>query len=243
MVSYAREKCQSQYNLLCKIDISTENEMNIQLRVTSLFGSARQNVAICGHNVPSIHYVKVLSILWPWFLESTLHSCCSSHTRHAQAQHCCFCLDGRALVCRPPECQAETWTGWACVECRSGWERAGSVTNWIRRLRSGAWLAWPLNHDHSSISRGQRGLCSFVINAHCPCVDKPLKMTHQQQHSDLNLCPVHRCGLLGLMGHNVFSRFVSHLFWSHSCVKWRPRATQVRDWQLEAKVFLEYAAQ
>lgn len=134
-----------------------------------------------------IHYSECepsLFTLWAWFMEGTLDSCCSSHACHDQARHCCFCWAGRAFACRHPECQAETRTGWACVECRLGWEGAGSVTKLNEEIESEEWLAWTsAHHDHSSILWRAEGL--MLLRHQHPLVKK----TRQQQHSsDLSLC-------------------------------------------------------
>lgn len=162
--------CHSQYNLLCRTsaDISIEKEMNNQTKADSLFGPAGRDVAICGHNSPSVT-VRVSSV--------SLHTVTPIHARHTAfraahptlvmhpARHCCFCWAGGALACSDPECQAETRTGWACVECRSGWEGAGSVTNWMRRLRRAGhdWPGlWPATVTAAS-SGGQSG---FLLLRH-----------------------------------------------------------------------------
>ncbi len=153
----------------------------------SLFGSARQDVAICGHNTSSItvcvssvslHTVTPIHGRHTRFVLLIPHPSCSGMTQ--------WLLLGKAGLCL----QAPGVPG--CVECRSGWEGAGSVTNWMGRLRRAGRSQTGLQPTTITAASkgGQRGSCSFVINTHRPCVNISLELTHRQQHGDLSLCTI-----------------------------------------------------
>lgn len=151
--------------------------MNIQLWL-SLFGSAKQDEAICGPNTSVKAGARSLTVS---MIHGTLDSCCSSHTchDHTHTRHCRFCWAGPAFACRHPECQAESWAGWACVECRLGLQGAGSVTNWMRRLRTrNDWPGLQPTTITAASQDTQRGLRFLVINTNWPiearCSPQPL---------------------------------------------------------------------
>lgn len=75
-------------------------------------------------------------------------------------------------------------------------------------------LAFGPPRSQQHLQEGRAAFCSFVINAHRPCVDTSVKTARQQRHSsDLSLCLQHRCGHMGLLGHKptVF-QVCEHLF-------------------------------
>lgn len=168
----------------------------------SLFGSTTQDLTICGHNASFFTVQYYLSTLLPCFLETSLDACCSSHTRHALARHCCFCWAGRAFACRHPECQAETWTRWACVECRSGWEGAGSVTQLNAEIEESE-HDWPGLWPNAITAASQRAEGLLLLRH-----SHPLPMFGQISQDDPPTAaqwpqPLQRCGLLGLVGHTA----------------------------------------
>lgn len=152
--------CHSQYNLLCRTsaDISIEKEMNNQTKADSLFGPAGRDVAICGHNSPSVT-VRVSSV--------SLHTVTPIHARHTAfraahptlvmhpARHCCFCWAGRRPCLQRP--RVPGWdpdrVGMRGMQIRvRGGRECHKLNEEIEE--SGAWLAWPLaRHGHSSIFR------------------------------------------------------------------------------------------
>lgn len=185
----------------------------------SLFGSASQDVAICGHNASSTT-VRVSSVslrtVTPIHGRRTRvvllipHSSCSSTTLLLLLSRVRLCLQAPRVPGWDPD-----WVGMCGMQIRvRGGRECHKVNEEIEQ--SGTWLAWPSAHrDPGSIFRRAEGLCSFVINAHCPWVDKPTNSS-----SDLSLCTDMDGWVLCVLSH-----FVS-LFWStHSCGKWHLRAT------------------
>lgn len=213
MVSYARQTVILNTISCARQHRRFNREWNEHSTVSnSLFGSAGQDVAICGHNASSItvHASSCLS------LALSLHRGPDSWRAHwIRAAHPTLVIlghDTAAFV----EWGAPLPTGTQSARLRPGlgghaWnadqgERGQGVWqtewgDWGERGMTGLAFGPPRSQQHL---RGQRGFCSFVIDTHGPCVDKSIETTHQQQHSELS--PLRWCWLVG---YTVFPHFVS----------------------------------
>lgn len=101
--------------------------MSIPLWLTSLFGPAWQDVAICCHNASpsSVRPNSISRLLKLGSVEDRLDLCCSSHICQAGAQHCCVCSTENASAFRRPHqvsgrdsnrvgmCGMRSWGEWS----------------------------------------------------------------------------------------------------------------------------------
>lgn len=131
--------------------------MDVQPQVTSLFSSACQDVAMCGHNASPItlcelfiHTVAPIPGGHTEFMLLIPHSSRSGTTLLLLFGRACLCLHAPRVTGREQD-----WVGTHGMQMKTGDSGQG-----VSKIEWGdwgvqAWLAWPLAHqDHSSISVG-----------------------------------------------------------------------------------------
>lgn len=208
--------------------ISIENEMNIQPQGISLFGSIHQDEAICGHNASTItvpvslcalslslhtHTVAPIPERHSGFVQLIPQSSCSSTTLLLLLSRACLGLQAPGV----PGWDLD-WVGMRGMRIRvwrEVWEGAGSVSGWMRRLKS-AEHDWP-GLCPTRITAASQGADGLMLHRH----RRPLLVRGPISQDD----PLRAAQWPQPLSTALTWTLCVHFSWStHSCGTWHLRA-------------------